>query len=763
MSGKLFCRRLLAGLCSALLLLGSGCAAQQGGKPEAEKGSAAPSSSGSVAMGRYVEEAYTLPKEASILADGIDSMPDGRLSFISCSHELEHLGPWSLFYSADGGKSWEKQEAPWLESYENAVIQLTAYGPDGSLYFVTQEYTEEFQEKLNAAMETGVQPAPEEYPPYRLHKVTPSGVLTDLPVAWQPEDDGYTTLLALHVAGNGDIVAQHQAAAVQYDGATGEPKHTFLTGFANYNSSSFLYDEVYAFVSGNSVQQFDLSNGETLDPISLEEEDGSALFIPSRDGKALYRCDGRGIYRLVKGGSLWERLLDGELTSLVLPSVRLQSLLEKEDGFLVLARSDGENLPLSYRFDETVPTVPEDEMVIYSLYENRTVRQAAGLMQRAHPELRVRYQVALEGESAQTVSDAVRALNTELLAGKGPDVLVLDALPIASYVEKGVLAELEEVLEPVRGELLPNITDAFRDGDSLQAVPTRFAVPQMWGKDAFIEAADSLEAAAGYIASYHRENPESRALLYLAPSELIADFYYTCAPAFRAEDGSIRREEFKQFLSAMEQIAATGDGQEIGQPYDASIRSFIWASDDGEGNQPEILCYLSQSMEDLAFPDAYASFIGGRKFALTAGQAEGVFVPEGILGINRNGRQELAAEFVQLALSEPVQNCDFEDGYSVRLDALRASAAYPYAEGDDGRQYQIFVNGEEKWLQVFWPSETFMEELLQTLSTLSVPSVLDPVLLEMLVDETREFFAGNKGLEETADAVIERTQAYLSE
>lgn len=94
---------------------------------------------------------------------------------------------------------------------------------------------------------------------------------------------------------------------------------------------------------------------------------------------------------------------------------------------------------------------------------------------------------------------------------------------------------------------------------------------------------------------------------------------------------------------------------------------------------------------------------------------------------------------------------------------LQSLSASPYPEGDDGKQVQIFVDGEEKWLQVLWPSEEFMQGILETMQSLSTPSILDPVLLQMIVEETREYFAGSKGLEETADAVIERTQAYLSE
>lgn len=46
--------------------------------------------------------------------------------------------------------------------------------------------------------------------------------------------------------------------------------------------------------------------------------------------------------------------------------------------------------------------------------------------------------------------DVIRALNTELLNGKGADVLILDGLPMETYKNKGILADLSSLFEKVR-------------------------------------------------------------------------------------------------------------------------------------------------------------------------------------------------------------------------------------------------------------------------------------------------------------------------
>ena len=69
------------------------------------------------------------------------------------------------------------------------------------------------------------------------------------------------------------------------------------------------------------------------------------------------------------------------------------------------------------------------------------VRQAAALFQEMHPELEVSYETGYTGEDGVTLSDAIRTLNTELMAGEGPDllILVIKRLPAVPAKFSGVI------------------------------------------------------------------------------------------------------------------------------------------------------------------------------------------------------------------------------------------------------------------------------------------------------------------------------------
>ena len=148
------------------------------------------------------------------------------------------------------------------------------------------------------------------------------------------------------------------------------------------------------------------------------------------DEDALYFCTSRGIYRRLGEGSVLEQVVDGSLTSLGFPPMSVRHLLVEEDRFCVLLLDEQTDSYLlrSYRYDPDIPTVPTQELNIWSLRDNKTVRQAAGLFQLQNPDVRVTLETALSPDSAMTAADALRALNTRLLGGGGPDLLILDGI-----------------------------------------------------------------------------------------------------------------------------------------------------------------------------------------------------------------------------------------------------------------------------------------------------------------------------------------------
>ena len=165
-----------------------------------------------------------------------------------------------------------------------------------------------------------------------------------------------------------------------------------------------------------------------------------------------------------------------------------------EDGpvFLVLFSSGLSR----FTYDETMPATPDKELKVYSLKKDQTLQQAVSAYQKAHQDVFVKYEVGMSGENGLTAEDAIKALNTEIMAGNGPDVIMLDGLPIESYLAKGMLADLSENLKAVeeKEEFFDNITRVYEEDGKIYAIPTRFRIPLLMGNEEFVSNIQDLSS-----------------------------------------------------------------------------------------------------------------------------------------------------------------------------------------------------------------------------------------------------------------------------
>ena len=92
----------------------------------------------------------------------------------------------------------------------------------------------------------------------------------------------------------------------------------------------------------------------------------------------------------------------------------------------------------------------------------------------------------MDGDNALSREDALKNLNTRLLAGEAPDVIMLDEMDIEQYAEKGVLRELDGILQLYLedGILYQNIVEGMRmtQKDKIYCVPTMIYLPLWLGR-----------------------------------------------------------------------------------------------------------------------------------------------------------------------------------------------------------------------------------------------------------------------------------------
>lgn len=762
-------QRLLAAFCATCLLF-SACGQPSGTEVSLENDD----SQG--AMGRYLEEDRTLPENVGmnrVLVPG----PEGSLELLACTSTDMMVGTWNLYRSEDGGRSWTQEDAPWLKQLEGETL-VYGYGvrEDGTrqLRYITypQEYLDALMAMDDNAYAEGTMP---EEPPYYDWTIAPDGT----PSEPREVTDSYMgATSAITFAEDGSWFLMDYVQVYHYGSDGKLINSTPIETSSSNNSCVPVGDRLYVGTS-DGVSEYDIATGEKLSNEALDSlrkkpgemasmvfsyQSNSAHVAASADGKSLCFADPDGIYQMKQGGSVVEKLLDGSLTSLNMPSLTLEAFVPVGEEEFVLLLSDGKNSSLmGYTYSPDTPTVPQTKLEVFGLEENKTVRQAMSLFQRQHPDVQVKYTVASAAEGT-TTSDQLRTLSTQLLSGQGPDILLLDGMPIDSYMEKGVLMDLSEILAQCE-PLLENVSAAFQDESGIWAVPARFSVPYIMAPQ---EAAEQINTLNGLVKAVQEGEASGKyptgAFVNQDPLALFNILSYTSAGAW-IEDGKVQEEALTQFLeaiAAMQKLAASPEEQEY---YSNALQDGSWGAIDWAYGKTMFHTGLIQSWKDLATMEAASKQRGDGTVQPMEGQMGATFCPQTIVGINNNSKQkELAGQFVQLLLSQEVQKNNFSDGLAVNKQAFTETSWNPYSEFDDG--YSLGSSddqGNALILTVKWPDQATMDAFAAQITAITTPCVPEQTVQDLIWEAAQPYFTGGIDCATAVEAVQRKLQLVLAE
>lgn len=399
----------------------------------------------------------------------------------------------------------------------------------------------------------------------------------------EPYGEGYqktTNLNAFGFSPEGELYAASENNMYRINVETGETDSLFATQgqvdnivfadevmIAADKEKTYLYDmEADKLLEDNGVLNDFVSshnNGGlvmavsdkdiTITPLpdSADEETGGNADVSGK--KILYMACRTGIYRYIWGGSVIEQIADGQMTTLGDTQRKPLALQVLDNGEFRLLFSG--NYMVEMYYDETLPARPSKELAVYSLEENGWIRYAGQLFQKEHPDVLVRYETGMDGDNAVSKEDALKNLNTRLLAGEVPDVIVMDNMDIEQYAGKGVLKELNGILEPYleEGVLYRNIVEGMRmtEEDRIYSVPMMVYLPLWLSEKEYLEGEDSLADIVAGMELARQRHPEGPIFYTPYPRDLLLQTLPVCLPAWTKEDGSLDTERLAEYYQAV--------------------------------------------------------------------------------------------------------------------------------------------------------------------------------------------------------------------
>lgn len=171
--------------------------------------------------------------------------------------------------------------------------------------------------------------------------------------------------------------------------------------------------------------------------------------------------------------------------------------------------------------------------------------------QKANPDVTVKLEIGMTGQDGITEADAIRTLNTEILAGNGPDMIRLDGFSIDTYTEKGLLADVSHVLDQ-SGPLLEQITHCYETNGSVYAVPTTFAIPAIYGPSHIVSQIRDIDTLVSAMTQAQAENTTADTVLNGVLAVLMADrFYDSCSASWMNADGTLDAGKLTAFYDAI--------------------------------------------------------------------------------------------------------------------------------------------------------------------------------------------------------------------
>lgn len=751
---KKITRALLLFICCSAALLTVSC----GGDEEPADGAG-----GQPAMGRYVEKALKYPAEDVKSATAVKKS-DGSLDlYLYLGQSLQYV-----LYNTKDGAAYEQEDMPWFSELTEKQYSMQGIAYDGS----DNKYVVAFSGSEGGGMVYS-----------KVYRVTEDDRLEEIQMEWKENSAGKLKVYItnMEVASNGDLIMSNAGSGiVQYS-----PEGKFKSRYGGDNDERFTVSGDSLFIIDEASSQvivYDLNTHEQKTTVAYDNMTRDAVLTGGSEG-SLYLTDRSGVYRLAEGGNLWEKIIEGELTSLSIPSLYFKGAIEAKPGefYVLFTGSESNSSFFKYEYDESISTLPGNELTVYTLEENNTLRQAAGEFQRKNPDTRVNIMVGIDSNSSVTKDDAVKAFNTEIIAGKGPDLILLDGMDVESYISKGILADLSGVVKEVRDsgeELLDSVINVYERDLKIFAVPAKFMVPSMWIDEEYAESVKNLKA----LAEFAKTHNDRQVAPFSSYRDLLKIFSLSGGPAWFDGDGNLDEKSLAEFLTCVKGIYDSGSRFTAGKEEEdersgenKGSNAMAQAAVDSMHNESEVFdwafgrsytyCSNLESYNSVTYPSlAIAERKGGKAVPLP-GQAENVFVPVNIIGINaKTEKPDMAQEFIRIMLSSSVQNAEIYDGFPVNIKSLEHGAEGK-GNGNDDMYIMIGtssnVTGEE--LSGMMPSTEELKKVMELCLGVKTPYVPDDALLEMIMDETEEYFAGNEDVEQAVSRVREKTRLRLAE
>ncbi len=709
--------------------------------------------------GRFVESKISLPEGLEKICT-FKKLNDGSLQAIGKRSDGDST-VYYLLNSTDYGVNWDVKQ---VQGLDGAYYQQTAIAPDGTAVFIpyTQngtallKFSDEQGETAEQTVELPKSDAQDSENHIRQAEYDSEGNL----IVMDSNSSLYKIDISSGVCGG---AFDTQGIEIRYFGVAG------TKCIAVHDTGIFVFDTVTGEKKDAEPAIEELIKGDTSLSSVNTDAGYPMVFSEGTDEGGIIFANYKGIFHFTGGGSVIEQLLDGSLSSIGSVEGIFYAVCMMDAEHIFVCANDGRSTNLlQYTYDSEAAAVPGSEITVYALDESATLRQAVTVFQSEHPDIYVNLQIGMSGEDSVTLEDALSVLNTDIMAGKGPDVLILDGMPVDSYIEKGILADISDVVEEVEQQdgLFDNIKKASETDGHIYAMPARFLIPLVDGDAGTITASASLETLADRAEELKTQGTTSHVMQEKNIRKLLRELYYADSASWEDGSGTLDEGKITNYLTQAKRI------------YDVDRYDSAETTDSGDGTMGSgykpgtldstglITGEYQIGMGTLADIDGFqvmrsAQAVTGASYSINNGSTVKSYVPYLLAGVTSDGDTEAAKEFVKTLLGKeagkasngiPVNRAAFEQQIADTAGSSNMSLAFSSSDGSEVYGFEYVELTEED-----------VQNFTELIESLTASSLTDRTIQSLVLEQGEKYLTGEQSLEAAVAAIMKKVNLYLSE
>ncbi|MGG1151011.1 ABC transporter substrate-binding protein [Bacillus wiedmannii] len=399
---------------------------------------------------------------------------------------------------------------------------------------------------------------------------------------------------------------------------------------------------------------------------------------------------------------------------------------------------------------------------VSTLGATESLKQAEKLYEQKNPKIDIQIKGAFPENESKTersqkdetsVEKIISKVNTEFLAGRGSDVIVLDGLPADKYGKKGLLTDLSKLIEQDKSfdknQYFNKVLDNSKTNEKLYGIPLYFWLSGLLGDDKTIQQSgvkvNDKEWTWSEFTSIGKELASKGTHTHVignTPPEQMLQFlvqdHYSELVDKASEQAKFHSDLFVQMLEDVkkmyEQKIVTADSVALGEAY------FVPAP--------------IMSVEEY-FSFGYSLGITESKMYQKphiAGQKKGVaFTPYTTIGINaKSPVKKEAWNFLKFLMSDEVQSKG--NGFPINKAVYEQQIKTLKEKGK--------LEGPAGSINV---SESDIQGLEKMVAEISIQSPQSTKIESIIAEESKSYFSGQKSAKDVAALIQNRVTTFINE